>query len=126
VEALLLIGAGGFIGAILRYLVGGWVQNGFSTFPVGTLAVNFIGSFLLGLIMYASEYRGIFPEETRIFLTIGILGAFTTMSTFSYETFKLIEDKEFYLLALNVVGTLVLTVFAVYLGRMLALNIWGH
>lgn len=125
-EALLLIGAGGFIGAILRYLVGGWVQNGFSTFPVGTLAVNFIGSFLLGLIMYASEYRGIFPEETRIFLTIGILGAFTTMSTFSYETFKLIEDKEFYLLALNVVGTLVLTVFAVYLGRMLALNIWGH
>jgi len=106
VEALLLIGAGGFIGAILRYLVGGWVQNGFSTFPVGTLAVNFIGSFLLGLIMYASEYRGIFPEETRIFLTIGILGAFTTMSTFSYETFKLIEDKEFYLLAHDVSGPL--------------------
>lgn len=121
-----MIGVGGFIGAVLRYLVGGWVQNGFNTFPAGTLAVNVIGSFFLGFIMYGSEYRGFFPDEARIFLTIGILGAFTTMSTFSYETFKLLDAKEYTMLALNVLGTLFSTVFAVYLGRGLALYIWGN
>ena len=88
-QLLLLIGFGGFVGAVLRYLIAGWIQNGVSSFPVGTLGVNFIGSFFLGLVMYLSEIRGLFNEETRIFLTIGVLGAFTTMSTYSYETYRL-------------------------------------
>jgi len=81
---IIIVGLGGFIGAILRYLVSGWIQNGFTSFPTGTLSVNVIGSFFLSVILYLSENKGLFSEETRVFLTIGILGAFTTMSTFSY------------------------------------------
>ena len=115
----LLVGFGGFIGAVLRYWVSGWVQSGFVTFPFGTLGVNFIGSLLLALIMYASEYRGFFGEEARVFLTIGVLGSFTTMSTFSYESMKLLEQDQHILFALNLVGTLTLCLLAVYLGKVL-------
>ncbi len=121
---ILLVGIGGFLGAIFRYLISGWIQDGLVSFPLGTLGVNFIGAFLLSLIMYLSEYKGLFTEETRIFLTIGLLGAFTTMSTFSYESFKLLEQKETLLLSLNVIGTIVLTFFAVYLGKIIAVNLW--
>ena len=89
----LLVGFGGFVGAILRYWLNDLIQSGFIIFPAGTLGVNFIGSLLLALIMYASEYRGVFNEETRIFLTIGVLSTFTTMSTFSYESIKLLEQR---------------------------------
>jgi len=119
---VLLIGIGGFIGAILRYTIGGWVQNSFVNFPLGTLTVNVIGSFFLGLIMYLSEYQGIFGEETRIFLTIGILGAFTTLSTFSYESFRLLENSNLMLLTINIVATVLLSMLAVYLGKTAALS----
>ena len=115
----LIVGFGGFIGAVLRYWVSGWVQSGFVTFPFGTLGVNFIGSLLLALIMYASEYRGLFVEEARVFLTIGVLGSFTTMSTFSYESIKLLEQDQHILFGLNLVGTITLCLLAVYLGKVL-------
>jgi fluoride exporter len=115
----LIVGFGGFIGAVLRYWVSGWVQSGFVTFPFGTLWVNFIGSLLLALIMYASEYRDLFGEETRVFLTIGVLGSFTTMSTFSYESIKLLEQDQHILFGLNLVGTITLCLLAVYLGKVL-------
>ena len=120
---LLLIGIGGFLGAILRYFIGGWIQNGFPGFPLGTMAVNAMGSFMLSLIMYLSEYEGFFSSEVRLFLTIGLLGSFTTMSTFSYETFRLLEQKEIVLSALNLIGTVTLTLLAVYLGRVVALGL---
>jgi CrcB protein len=113
----MLIGAGGFVGALLRYYISGWIQSGAITFPFGTLGVNFIGSLALSLIMYASEYKGWFSEEARVFLTIGLLGSFTTMSTFSYESIKLLEDREMLLFGLNVAGTLVLTFLAIYIGK---------
>jgi fluoride exporter len=113
----LIVGFGGFIGAVLRYWVSGWVQSGFVTFPFGTLWVNFIGSLLLALIMYASEYRDLFGDETRVFLTIGVLGSFTTMSTFSYESIKLLEQDQHILFGLNLVGTITLCLLAVYLGK---------
>jgi CrcB protein len=121
----LLIGIGGFFGAVLRYLISGWIQNGAATFPLGTLGVNFIGSFFLGLVMYLSEYRGLFNEETRVFLAIGLLGGFTTMSTFSYETFRLLELNETLLFGANILGTVFLTILAVYLGKILAVSVWG-
>ena len=115
----LIVGFGGFIGAILRYWVSGWVQSEFVTFPFGTLGVNFIGSLLLALVMYTSEYRGLFGEEARVFLTIGVLGSFTTMSTFSYESIKLLEQDQHILFGLNLVGTITLCLMAVYLGKLL-------
>ncbi|MCK5039511.1 MAG: fluoride efflux transporter CrcB [Candidatus Aenigmarchaeota archaeon] len=122
---LLLIGLGGFVGAILRYLISGWIQAGFISFPMGTMGVNFVGSFLLSVVMYLSEYRGFFNDETRIFLTIGLLGAFTTMSTFSFESFKLLEQNKIFLLGLNIIGTVTLTLFGVYLGKLLVVNLWS-
>jgi CrcB protein len=118
----LIVGAGGFIGAILRYSLGGWIQKGAESFPLGTLVINFTGSLVLAFIMYSSEYGGVFGPDERMFLTIGVLGAYTTMSTFSYESFKLLEDGQIPLFALNVLGTLASCLLAVYLGRMIALS----
>ena len=115
----LIIGLGGFIGAILRYWISGWIQSGFLTFPLGTLGVNFIGSLLLALIMYTSEYRGLFGEEVRVFLTIGILGSFTTMSTFSFESMELLEQSEHVMFGLNLIGTVSLCLLAIYLGKLM-------
>ena len=120
---VILIGIGGFIGAILRYTIGGWVQDNFVSFPFGTLAVNILGSFFLGLVMYLSEYQGVFNEETRVFLAIGILGAFTTLSTFSYESFRLLDNSNIMLLVINIVATVVLSILAVYLGKTVALSL---
>lgn len=91
---VLIVGAGGFIGAVLRYLVSGWAQNlsknGF--FPVGTLSVNIAGCLLLGFLGGWSEHVRAVTPEVRLFLFIGILGSFTTYSTFSYETMALFQD----------------------------------
>ena len=118
----LLVGFGGFVGAILRYWLSGLIQSGFIIFPAGTLGVNFIGSFLLALIMYASEYRGVFNEETRICLTIGVLSTFTTMSTFSYESMKLLEQSEHMMFGLNLIGNVSLCLLAIYLGKFLVVG----
>ena len=115
----LLVGLGGFVGAILRYWINGWIQSGFLTFPLGTLCVNFIGSLLLALIMYASEYRGLFDEEVRVFLTIGVLSSFTTMSAFSFESMKLLEQSEHMMFGLNLIGTVSLCLLAIYLGKLI-------
>jgi len=106
-------------------LISGWAQNGATTFPVGTLTVNVLGSFILSTILFISEYRGVISDETRIFLTIGLLGAFTTMSTFSYESFRLLESRDFFYLALNIMGTIFLTMFAVYMGKVLVITLGG-
>jgi len=123
VYTLLLVGLGGFIGAILRYVLGGWIQNSFVNFPVGTLVINTTGSFFIGLIMFLSEYQGLFSDDTRIFLTIGILGGYTTLSTFGYESFRLLDDSKFALMTINVVSTVLFSIMAVYLGKTVALSI---
>jgi len=99
---LILVALGGVVGAVLRYLISTSVQSGF---PYGTLFVNFTGTVALGAVMYLSEsYAGLTPEA-RIFLTIGVLGAYTTMSTFGYESFRLLEQGDNVRFALNVLGT---------------------
>ena len=117
----LLVGLGGFVGAVLRYWISGWIQSGFITFPVGTLVVNFLGTLLLSLVIYASQYRGFIGEEARIFFNIGLLGSFTTMSTFSFESIKLLEQSEHMMFGLNIVGTIFLCLLAIYLGKILVL-----
>jgi len=124
-NSILIVGIGGFVGAILRYLLSTCMQNGGETFPYSTLAVNVIGSFLLSLVMFTSEYTGIFPDDTRLFLTVGLLGAFTTMSTFSYETFKFFEMGKIIMLTKYVVGTIVFTLLAVYLSKIIVVTMMG-
>jgi fluoride exporter len=92
---VLLVGTGRFIGSIPRYRLGGvvhrWVHD---AFPAETLVVNVLGCFVLGGVMYLVEYREFFGAELRVFVTIGILGGFTTFSTFGYETVALLRDSE--------------------------------
>lgn len=122
-SVLLWVGAGGFLGAILRYLVSGWVQGSGTQFPLGTLSVNFLGSFLLGTLMFLSEFKGVLTEEARLFLCIGMLGSFTTMSTFGYETFRLMDQGQWGLVSANVIVSVALAVLGVYLGRALAMQL---
>ncbi len=123
IVTLVYVGVGGFIGSILRYLVKEWVQVVGGGYPLGTLVVNVLGSFFLGIVVSAMEYKEIFTEDTRLFLTIGLLGGFTTMSTFSYDSYRLIERKEFALFLMNVGGTIILTLLAVFLGIKLGLTL---
>jgi fluoride exporter len=115
----LLVAAGGAIGALLRYGVGKGATAVGLTSMWGTLGVNLIGSFLIGVVIFGSESQGWFGEKTRLFLTVGVLGAFTTMSTFSYESFQMLESKQYYSFALYFVGTIVLALAGVYLARLL-------
>ena len=122
-----LIGLGGFFGAILRYLVSGWAQS-FSrsaSFPIGTLAVNVIGCFIIGLLYYLAQSRGLFSPEWRLVVFIGMLGAFTTFSTFGNETFLLLQDAETSLALLNIGLQVVLGLIAVWAGQLIGKLIGG-
>ena len=120
----LIIGAGGFIGAILRYSVSGWMHKIFgSQFPYGTLAVNVIGSFLLGLFLYLGENRFVLHPQMRGFIAIGLLGAFTTFSTFSFETLMLLQENMYREVIFNVLLNVTLAITAVWLGFVVARSI---
>jgi CrcB protein len=124
---LSIIGAGGFIGAVLRFLISSWVQtrSGSIVFPFGTLAVNMIGCLVIGFLTYLVETRSFFSVETRSFILIGLLGAFTTFSTFGNETLGLIRDSRIDLAALNAGSQVVVGVGLVWLGRIIASVIWS-
>ncbi len=119
--SILLVGIGGFIGASLRYLISGALKNG--TFPYGTMIVNLTGSFLLGLLFFTYAFNGSVSQNAKTFLGIGILGSFTTMSTFSMETFTLMENKENIKAMLNIVLNLGGCILGVFLGRV-AVILW--
>jgi fluoride exporter len=95
-KIVLLVGFGSFIGGMFRYLVTLLVQNRIlSTFPYGTFVVNITGCFLIGVI-YALSERGNWNPEWRIFLATGIMGGFTTFSSFSNETVGMLRDAEYW------------------------------
>lgn len=118
---LFYIGTGGFLGASCRYLLTKWVGTKWeSIFPNGTLAVNVIGSFFLGFLMIfflekTTNYSGI-----KVFVTTGFLGAFTTFSTFSFETIMLLENRRYLIFIFNIFGNLLFCLLAVMLGIFLA------
>jgi fluoride exporter len=117
----LVIGVGGFIGAVARFIVAMWIgQRWGRSFPLGTFVINVSGSFLIGLLMYLlPEKLGVNPQW-RLFLVVGFLGAFTTFSTFEYETGKLVQESEWMLVTLNVVGSVLAGFIALKIGEILA------
>jgi fluoride exporter len=123
---LLVIGAGGFIGSVLRYLVSGLIQRSLGSFefPFGTLTVNVSGCFVLGFLVQLAEAYGLFSSDTRAFLFIGLLGGFTTFSTFGSETWNLMRDREMGFVAVNLTAHVVLGLAAVWAGRSIVHTIW--
>ncbi len=119
---IILVGLGGFIGASLRYLVSGWIQelSKSAWFPFGTLAVNVIGCLLIGLLGGWADNLELFKPATRLIVLIGMLGGFTTYSTFGYETMALIRDREMLYAFANVTLHLVLGFGGVWLGYTLS------
>jgi CrcB protein len=117
VLASLLVGLGGLVGSVARYWLGSAVQAlAGGPFPVGILVVNVFGSFLVGLIM-ALGTRGLLSNEAMLFLTVGVCGGFTTMSAFSYDTVRLLQNGRPGLASLNVAVTLLAAFLAVWLGQ---------
>jgi CrcB protein len=121
----LLIGAGGVLGALARYGLGGLVQRvAGGAFPAGTLAVNVLGCFAIGIVMYLTEDRPLLAPSARLFLAIGFLGSFTTFSTFGYETVAMLRERDAAAAVLNVGASMGLGLLAVVLGRAAAQLVW--
>ncbi|MBY0357043.1 MAG: fluoride efflux transporter CrcB [Candidatus Obscuribacterales bacterium] len=119
--SFLLIFLGSGFGGVCRYLLSTTVQrfaNGW-IFPIGTFSVNMLGCLLIGFLAQLSEARGLFPGDQRLFLFVGILGGFTTFSSFGYETVQLIRDGEFLYAAGNAVLQVALGLICVWLGYVL-------
>src|SRR3989338_2049014 len=117
-KLLILIGAGGCIGSILRYILSG-VPYKFldSSFPYGTLLVNFLGALLIGLFMEFSLTRSyIISDTTRMFIAFGILGGFTTFSAFSYETIVLLKAGNYLYASINILFTNLLCLGGTFTG----------
>ena len=103
---LLLICLGGAVGTAARYLTALWAAAAFgSVFPFGTLIVNTVGSFLLAFIMHVSGATELISSDARAILTTGVMGGFTTYSTFNYETTNYLREGAWLLATANVVGT---------------------
>jgi len=115
-EVLFIAGFGAF-GCVTRFYLSGWVYSWTGRgFPYGTFAVNIIGAFFIGLVMEFSLTSTLISQNLRIGLTIGFMGGLTTFSTFSYETFKLIEDGEFMVALSNVLLSVAVCVLFTWLG----------
>ncbi len=125
-RTVIVLAVAGVLGTLSRYGLGGLVQkyNG-TSFPFGTMIINIIGCFLIGLIMQIALNTDIISPTTRTALTIGFLGAFTTFSTFSYETVKLIEDSALLPAALNIALNVGVGLAATFLGIVLGKAITG-
>lgn len=113
----LLVGIGGFLGSILRHWLSGMAQAWvLGRFPIGTFFVNSLGCLAIGALWSLIDCRQWFTPELRIFLTVGILGGFTTFSAFGYETFILMRDQEYWQALANVLANVVGGTAAVAIG----------
>jgi len=113
---LIFIGSG--IGGVLRYLLGSSVQrltNGW-IFPLGTFCVNMLGCLLIGFLAQLVESKGLFPRDQRLFIFVGLLGGFTTFSSFGYETVQLLRDGQYLYASCNAFFQVLLGLACVWLG----------
>ncbi|MGZ2370195.1 fluoride efflux transporter CrcB [Ancylomarina sp. YFZ004] len=116
-RTLLLIGLGGFLGSISRFLIALGLNRIFqSVLPIGTLAVNILGCLFIGIIYSLAEHKNILSPELRIFLGVGFCGGFTTYSSFAFDKLSLIKTGDFLMLSVYVGASVFLGLIAVYLG----------
>ena len=119
-----IIGIGGFLGAVTRYAVGLWIgQRWGRSFPLGTLVINVSGSLLIGFLMPLLTERFLASPQWRLFLAVGFLGAYTTFSTFEYETGGLLRDGEWLLALLNIILSVIAGFVALKFGEILAKSV---
>ncbi|MEZ7891577.1 MAG: fluoride efflux transporter CrcB [Candidatus Wallbacteria bacterium] len=117
-KEIMAISAGGMIGALTRYYAGGLVQKLFRSefFPYGTLIVNLSGCFFIGLVMETSLLKPGFPQNLRLFLVTGFTGAYTTFSTFEYETLRLMNAGNYKMAVFNILASNIFGLAAVVAG----------
>lgn len=117
---ILIVGAGGFIGTVGRFLLSRVIHaNTLTSFPLGTFTVNIIGCLLIGIIYGISGRSNIISPDLRLFLTVGVCGGFTSFSTFSSENIFLLRDGNFMFFALYTSLSVFLCLVAVYLGNLI-------
>jgi len=123
---ILIVGFGGFVGSMLRYMVSGWAQGLSKSldFPYGTLTVNLVGCFAIGLLAQLAESRGIFTSETRLLVFIGLLGGFTTFSSFGNDTLNLARNGQMLNALVNVTANVAFGLLLVWVGRTVAYLVW--
>ncbi|NVO01687.1 MAG: fluoride efflux transporter CrcB [Bacteroidetes bacterium] len=116
-RSILLVGLGGFIGSIARYLIAAIIQNkSTSIFPIGTLMVNIVGCLLIGLFLGLSDKQNIISPELRLFLTIGFCGGFTTFSSFTNDNVQLINSGALLQVLLYTGLSVIVGIAATYIG----------
>lgn len=117
----ILVSAGAAVGGAFRYGISNYIQRHISViFPYGTLVVNVIGSFILGITMFYLNEKELIGSEFRLFLAVGFCGGFTTFSAFSYETINLFRDAEFGLAIFNVFLNVILCLIGIYLAYLIS------
>lgn len=120
IKTIMLIGTGSFLGGVARFVTARYVQDmHMSSFPYGTFVVNILGCFLIGLILGVSDKYDVLHHDTRLFLTVGFCGGFTTFSSFATEKLDLLRNGEIMQFALYAGLSVVLGILAVYLGNLL-------
>lgn len=117
---VLIVAVGAGFGGSLRYLISNLVYKYLPAFfPYGTFAVNVLGSIILGLLIFGFDEKNLLHPGLKLLIGVGFCGGLTTFSTFSFETFNLLKDAEFFLAAVNVAANLFFTIFGIYLGYLL-------
>ncbi|MFT3891450.1 MAG: fluoride efflux transporter CrcB [Anaerolineales bacterium] len=124
--SIFYVALGGALGSVSRYLLGTWTQSISKSidFPYGTLTVNLIGCFVIGFLSQLSESRGVFTPESRALVFVGILGGFTTFSSFGNDTINLLRDGETVNALANIGANVIFGLALVWLGRTVAYWIW--
>jgi CrcB protein len=117
---VLAVGVGGGLGALARYYIAGWVQPAGAAFNWGIFVVNITGGLLMGMIVEASALKLNLSPELRSFLTVGILGGYTTFSTFSLDSALLLQKGQYGLAAAYVMGSVILSILALFVGLWIA------